>query len=167
MEQSPSMACPPASAGALRIMTWNVNGLRPMLNRRICSISKVLQDLQADIICIQETKLSKSDMESLRTIGISEGWQVNLQDTGIQASMLCTSSPRCEQVLSQPTTSILLQELVLLLLHIPLRLCWSSNILQERHSNAAWGGRWPLWDRCNTEHEDEGVSCGRGAFQCH
>ncbi len=79
MDQSPSMACPPASIDALRILTWNVNGLRPMLNRRVCGISKVLRDLQADIVCIQETKLAKSDMESLHTIGAAEGWYASLR----------------------------------------------------------------------------------------
>lgn len=67
-------ACLPVGANALRIMTWNVNGLRPMLNRRVCGLSKVLKDLQADILCIQETKLSRSDMESLHNVGIAEGW---------------------------------------------------------------------------------------------
>ena len=78
MEQSASMACPPASIDALRVLTWNVNGLRPMLNRKVCGISKMLRDLQADIVCIQETKLAKSDMESLHTIGAAEGWCVSL-----------------------------------------------------------------------------------------
>ncbi len=74
MDLGTGMACPPVGDNALRIMTWNVNGLRPMLNRRVCGLSKVLKTLQADIICIQETKLAKSDMESLHTLGVAEGW---------------------------------------------------------------------------------------------
>ena len=74
MSSGHGMACPPANANALRILTWNVNGLRPMLNRNVYSLSRMLRELQADIICIQETKVSKSDMNTLHTLGTAEGW---------------------------------------------------------------------------------------------
>ena len=86
------MGCPPASIDALRVLTWNVNGLRPMLNRRVCGISKVLSDLQADVVCIQETKLAKSDMESLHTIGAAEGWCVLSFDLFSPYSNSCTAA---------------------------------------------------------------------------
>ncbi|KAL0046517.1 hypothetical protein WJX82_002646 [Trebouxia sp. C0006] len=58
----------------MKIVTWNVNGLKAVLNRRFGSIRSLLQYLKADVVCIQETKLSKPDMERFRELTICEGW---------------------------------------------------------------------------------------------
>ena len=40
------------TVGGLRILTWNINGIRSLAD-----FPKVLQELPADIICLQETKV--------------------------------------------------------------------------------------------------------------
>ena len=39
----------------MKIITWNVNGLRSVINK---GFNKIIEDLNADIICIQETKIT-------------------------------------------------------------------------------------------------------------
>ena len=41
------------SVGGLRILTWNINGIRSLVD-----FPKVLQELPADVICLQETKVT-------------------------------------------------------------------------------------------------------------
>jgi AP endonuclease-2 len=55
----------------MRIITYNVNGLRAVL-RKHGSIKQLLEDLQADIVCIQETKTAKSELE--REHALLDGW---------------------------------------------------------------------------------------------
>lgn len=80
---------------SMRVLTWNVNGLRAVLNRRFGSTRSLLKYLKAgartrqlrgfihilyslvrraDIICLQETKLSKVDMTRFQDLALSEGW---------------------------------------------------------------------------------------------
>ena len=40
------------TVGDLRILTWNINGIRSLAD-----FPKVLQELPADIVCLQETKV--------------------------------------------------------------------------------------------------------------
>ena len=40
----------------MRIVSWNVNGLRAVLKNRGKPLKSFLDDFEADIICIQETK---------------------------------------------------------------------------------------------------------------
>lgn len=56
----------------LRILSWNINGLRAVLRRKFGNISSLLNQLNADIICFQETKLTKGDFD--RNLAIVEGW---------------------------------------------------------------------------------------------
>ena len=79
----------------MRVLTWNVNGLRAVLNRRFGSTRSLLKYLKAgewtrqlrglihtlyslvccaDVICLQETKLSKVDMTRFQELALSEGW---------------------------------------------------------------------------------------------
>lgn len=81
----------------MRVLTWNVNGLRAVLNRRFGTTRSLLQYLKAgmakhavlhtharsvrsrtadttDVICLQETKLSKVDMTRFQDLALSEGW---------------------------------------------------------------------------------------------
>lgn len=56
----------------MRILTWNINGLRAVLKRKYGTVKALLDDLNADIICFQETKLTKSDFE--RELALVDGW---------------------------------------------------------------------------------------------
>lgn len=47
----------------MKIVTYNVNGLRPRI-QQYGSLSKLLDSLDADIICLQETKLSRHDLRA-------------------------------------------------------------------------------------------------------
>ncbi|XP_019253135.1 PREDICTED: DNA-(apurinic or apyrimidinic site) lyase 2 isoform X2 [Nicotiana attenuata] len=47
----------------MKIVTYNVNGLRPRI-QQYGSLPKLLDSLDADIICFQETKLSKHDLRA-------------------------------------------------------------------------------------------------------
>ncbi|KAE9360474.1 hypothetical protein PR003_g157 [Phytophthora rubi] len=48
---------------SLRLMTWNVNGLRAVLQRLEQSLQQFLEGLEADIICLQETKMTRSELD--------------------------------------------------------------------------------------------------------
>eukprot|EP00873_Tetraselmis_striata_P013488 jgi/Tetstr1/433752/TSEL_022971.t2 len=55
----------------VRIVTWNVNGLRAVV-KKYGSLTRMLELLEADIICVQETKLTRSELSS--ELAICEGW---------------------------------------------------------------------------------------------
>lgn len=54
----------------MKIISWNVNGLRTVIKS---DLKTFLDDLDADIICLQETKLSRSNFTE--DIAICEGWE--------------------------------------------------------------------------------------------
>lgn len=56
----------------MRIVTWNINGLRAVCKRGIGDIATLLDSIQADIICFQETKLTKAELD--RDLALVEGW---------------------------------------------------------------------------------------------
>ncbi|CAH0477822.1 unnamed protein product [Peronospora belbahrii] len=47
----------------LRLVTWNINGLRAVLQRLGQSVQEFLENLEADIICLQETKITRSELD--------------------------------------------------------------------------------------------------------
>ncbi|ETK89375.1 exodeoxyribonuclease III [Phytophthora nicotianae CJ01A1] len=47
----------------LRLVTWNVNGLRAVLQRLEQNLQQFLESLEADIICLQESKLTRSELD--------------------------------------------------------------------------------------------------------
>ncbi|KAL4160010.1 hypothetical protein PRNP1_000582 [Phytophthora ramorum] len=47
----------------LRFVTWNVNGLRAVLQRLEQSLEQFLEGLESDIICLQETKMTRSELD--------------------------------------------------------------------------------------------------------
>ncbi len=55
----------------MRILTWNVNGLRAVLKRKFGNVKALLEALGADIVCFQETKLTKSDFD--RELALVDG----------------------------------------------------------------------------------------------
>ncbi|EGZ23668.1 hypothetical protein PHYSODRAFT_481346 [Phytophthora sojae] len=48
---------------SLRLVTWNVNGLRAVLQRLGQNLQQFLEGLEADIICLQETKMTRSELD--------------------------------------------------------------------------------------------------------
>lgn len=48
---------------SIRLMTWNVNGLRAVLQREKKKLKQFLDELDADILCFQETKLTRSELD--------------------------------------------------------------------------------------------------------
>lgn len=60
-----------APAG-VRVLSFNVNGLRACLKRLHCTIAQLLDLLKADIVCLQETKLRRSELDS--ELACVDGW---------------------------------------------------------------------------------------------
>ena len=44
----------------MKIVTWNVNGMKSVLNKKF---KEVFKNMNADIFCIQETKLQKGQID--------------------------------------------------------------------------------------------------------
>eukprot|EP00898_Chlorokybus_atmophyticus_P007197 jgi/Chlat1/7479/Chrsp6S07483 len=54
---------PPRYKGScLRILSWNVNGLRALLKKDAEAVRAVVEAEDADVVCLQETKLSQKDV---------------------------------------------------------------------------------------------------------
>ncbi|GMH41645.1 hypothetical protein BSKO_09555 [Bryopsis sp. KO-2023] len=56
----------------VRLLCWNVNGLRA-ISRKFGGVAKFLDSLEADIVCIQETKLARSELD--RDLALVDGWE--------------------------------------------------------------------------------------------
>ncbi|KAL5706004.1 DNA-(apurinic or apyrimidinic site) lyase [Ranunculus cassubicifolius] len=57
----------------MKMVTYNVNGLRPRIAQHGGSLLKLLNSLDADIICFQETKLSRSEVTA--DLIMAEGYE--------------------------------------------------------------------------------------------
>ena len=51
------------SVRKLRLMTWNVNGLRAVLQRKKQNLNDFLTALDCDVLCFQETKITRNEMD--------------------------------------------------------------------------------------------------------
>lgn len=60
-------------AQRLRLLSFNVNGLRRILKEKRASLVNFLDSLNADVVCMQETKLSQKDAQQM-DFAIAEGW---------------------------------------------------------------------------------------------
>lgn len=63
----------------LRILSFNVNGLRAILKRLYgptATVATLLKDIgeDADIVCFQETKLRRTELATARELALVEGW---------------------------------------------------------------------------------------------
>lgn len=47
----------------MRIVSWNVNGLRAVLKNTGKSLKQFLDNFEAEIICLQETKATSRELE--------------------------------------------------------------------------------------------------------
>ncbi|KAL4419789.1 hypothetical protein ABPG75_006887 [Micractinium tetrahymenae] len=69
---SSAVAFTPAGS-RLRVLSFNVNGLRACLKRlRLKTMAQLLNQLNADIVCFQETKLRRADVDS--ELACVDGW---------------------------------------------------------------------------------------------
>ena len=48
----------------MKILTWNINGIRGA--RRDKSLKVILDSLEADVICLQETKVTRKCIKEVR-----------------------------------------------------------------------------------------------------
>jgi len=44
----------------MKIVTWNVNGIRSLVKKNMPELEKILQDVSPDFLCLQETRCGKS-----------------------------------------------------------------------------------------------------------
>lgn len=140
----------------MRIITWNVNGLKAVLNRRFGSIRSLLQYLRAGT---DYTKSGRVTLTSAKMTGNSNSLSESslavqtsfafkrpnfLKQTwsGLESWPSAKTGKRVHslQVLLAPHTSALrnrfhacLQGLLLQLLPDQGRICWGCNILQNHH----------------------------------
>ena len=63
-----------SSSKAMRLVTYNVNGLRALLEHHDETLASLLERLKADIVCVQETKLSGADMKNMDKLAVAAGW---------------------------------------------------------------------------------------------
>ncbi|CAA2986635.1 DNA-(apurinic or apyrimidinic site) lyase, chloroplastic [Olea europaea subsp. europaea] len=57
---------PAADTAHLKLMSWNVNGLRALLKLESFSALQLAQRENFDILCLQETKLQEKDVETIK-----------------------------------------------------------------------------------------------------
>lgn len=48
----------------IRLVNWNVNGLRAVLQRTGKTLQQFLDEMEADIMCFQETKLTRWELDA-------------------------------------------------------------------------------------------------------
>lgn len=70
----------------MRLVSWNVNGLRAVLNK---GFDRIFQDLAADIFCLQETKLSAGILDK-NYDGYSSYWN-HAQKKGYSGTAVFTA----------------------------------------------------------------------------
>lgn len=58
----------------MRLVSYNVNGLRGLLEHYDDTLASVLERLEADIVCVQETKLSKEDLKNMEKLAVAAKW---------------------------------------------------------------------------------------------
>ncbi|KAJ4845284.1 hypothetical protein Tsubulata_015093 [Turnera subulata] len=65
---------PPQDTEFVKLMSWNVNGLRALLKLEGFSALELAQREDFDILCLQETKLQEKDVESIKQC-LLEGYE--------------------------------------------------------------------------------------------
>ncbi|KAK9851374.1 hypothetical protein WJX84_012198 [Apatococcus fuscideae] len=88
----------------MRILSFNVNGIRAGLARRGEPISELLANLRADIVCFQETKLTRADVNNLRRIGSAEGWEAFYSFCTLRGAYSGTAT-YCRSAATQPVSA--------------------------------------------------------------
>ncbi|XP_031268442.1 DNA-(apurinic or apyrimidinic site) lyase, chloroplastic isoform X1 [Pistacia vera] len=65
---------PPEDTKSVKLMSWNVNGLRALLKQEGFSALQLAQRENFDVLCLQETKLQEKDVESIKQ-SLIEGYE--------------------------------------------------------------------------------------------
>ncbi|XP_073150761.1 DNA-(apurinic or apyrimidinic site) endonuclease, chloroplastic [Henckelia pumila] len=76
MAYNPKTMRPPpiaADTAHMKLMSWNVNGLRALLKLESFSALQLAQRETFDVLCLQETKLQEKDVEAIR-LSLLEGY---------------------------------------------------------------------------------------------
>ena len=60
---STAMRPGPPSTAAKRLISWNVNGIRAVLKKDPLALKKLCHDNELDVLCLQEVKCTKKDIE--------------------------------------------------------------------------------------------------------
>ncbi|CAN8286991.1 unnamed protein product [Cochlearia groenlandica] len=58
----------PEGTNCVKLMTWNVNGLRALLKSKSFSALQLAQREDFDVLCLQETKLQVKDVEEIKKV---------------------------------------------------------------------------------------------------
>lgn len=48
----------------MRLLSWNINGLRAWISREEKDLEVLLDSMQADVICFQESKLTRAELDA-------------------------------------------------------------------------------------------------------
>ena len=73
----------------MKLVSWNVNGIRACLNK---GFVESIESLQADIICLQETK-AQEDQVDLSSLGYYQYWNSAIKKGYSGTAILCKKKP--------------------------------------------------------------------------
>lgn len=95
---SPSMRPAPYEGPALRLLSWNVAGLRGLAKKDPQALARLLEAEQPDVLCLQETKLQHSHVEEMTGLaglaGLSCHWNCSTSRLGYSGvATLCREEP--------------------------------------------------------------------------
>eukprot|EP00929_Paragymnodinium_shiwhaense_P104841 TRINITY_DN6959_c0_g1_i2.p1 TRINITY_DN6959_c0_g1~~TRINITY_DN6959_c0_g1_i2.p1 ORF type:complete len:405 (+),score=82.33 TRINITY_DN6959_c0_g1_i2:103-1215(+) len=64
----------PLRQPALHVMTWNVAGLKALMQKRPDAIKQLVDKEKPDVIFLQETKIQEADIEAMQAACVPAGW---------------------------------------------------------------------------------------------
>jgi exodeoxyribonuclease III len=68
------MMFPSLALAAMKIVSWNVCGLRALLNKTPDVLAQLVRDHDVDVLCLQETKLQESHVDELGLLNVIPGY---------------------------------------------------------------------------------------------
>lgn len=97
---NPRTMRPPPLGGDIKhvkLMSWNVNGLRALLKLESFSALELAQREDFDVLCLQETKLQEKDVEAIKQ-GLLEGydnsfWTCSVSKLGYSGTAIISRIP--------------------------------------------------------------------------
>ena len=146
----------PHSGRPLRILSWNVNGLSAVLKRLYGpsgTITKFLNDIgaNADIVCLQETKLRKSELAAgAHQLATAQGWD---------SFFSCSNSPR-----GYSGTATFCRTGICLPFSAEIGFTGLAEGGQSAHSDMTAGGDFPIEELRNLDSEGRVVITDHSAF---
>lgn len=96
----------PSDGSYVKILSWNVAGLRGTLKKQPTILSDLVRAHNPDVICLQETKLQESHVKDfsnlLRTEGYTAHWTCSVDKKGYSGNAVFIQSKSCGQLPAQP-----------------------------------------------------------------